>query len=156
MTDRVPDDIWKRIVEHSPLVSVDLIVEHDGGVILGKRENEPAYGRWFVPGGVVRKGESLIDAVQRVSRDEIGSEVTIRSQLGVYEHYYETSEFYGVEKHYVPIAFVVQPDYETFEPDGQHTELRTFDPPYSGFHDYIQTYLDDYVAWKSGSTNVSS
>lgn len=149
MTDRVPDDIWKQIVEHSPLVSVDLVVEHDDGVILGKRENEPAHGEWFVPGGVVRKGESLTEAVQRVSREELGCGVSIQTQLGVYEHHYETSEFKDVTKHYVPIAFVVQPEGDSFEPDEQHTSLRRFDPTYSGFHDYIQAYLDDYVAWTS-------
>jgi len=36
--------LWRVIVENVPLVSVDLVVEHDGGILLGERENEPAKG----------------------------------------------------------------------------------------------------------------
>jgi len=46
---------WRIIVQNIPVVSVDLIVLHKGGVVLGKRCNEPAKGEWFVPGGRVRK-----------------------------------------------------------------------------------------------------
>ena len=41
---------WRTIVENVPLVSVYLVIEHDSGVLLGKRENEPAKGEWFVSG----------------------------------------------------------------------------------------------------------
>lgn len=149
MTYRVPDDIWRQIVEHSPLVSVDLVVEYGEGVLLGKRENEPAREEWFIPGGVVRKGESLEEAVQRVAKEELGCGVSIRTRLGVYEHFYNNSEFGDVSKHYVPVAFVVKPSDQSVEPDTQHSSLEVFSPPYTGFHEYVQTYLDDYVAWKS-------
>ena len=46
----IPDDEWRTIFANVPLVSVDLVIEHDGGVLLGKRENDPAKGEWFVPG----------------------------------------------------------------------------------------------------------
>jgi len=55
----IPPDKWETIVANVPLVSVDLIVEYDGGVLLGKRENEPAKGEWFVPGGTVLKSHLL-------------------------------------------------------------------------------------------------
>ena len=51
----IPDAEWRTIVEHVPIVSVDLIVTHDDGIVLGKRTNEPAKGEWFPPGGRVRK-----------------------------------------------------------------------------------------------------
>nr|WP_276278577.1 hypothetical protein [Halomicroarcula sp. SYNS111] len=38
----IPPSEWQAIVENVPLVSVDLVVEHNGGILLGKRENEPA------------------------------------------------------------------------------------------------------------------
>jgi colanic acid biosynthesis protein WcaH len=53
-TDKpIPDDEWCTIVANVPLVSVDLVIEHDDGVLLGKRENEPAKNEWVVPGGTV-------------------------------------------------------------------------------------------------------
>ncbi len=42
---------WKTIVANVPLVSVDLAVRYNGGVVLGKRTNQPAKGEWFVPRG---------------------------------------------------------------------------------------------------------
>ena len=43
----VPEDEWAGVVANSPLVSVDLVVKQDGGVLLGLRENEPANDEWF-------------------------------------------------------------------------------------------------------------
>lgn len=57
--DLLPKDEWKTIVENMPLVSVDLIVLYDSGILLGKRNNPPAKGEWFVPGGLVKKNETL-------------------------------------------------------------------------------------------------
>lgn len=58
---------WKTIVANVPLVSVDLVIEYDGGVLLGKRENEPAKDEWFVLSWTVLKNESRIDAIHRVA-----------------------------------------------------------------------------------------
>jgi colanic acid biosynthesis protein WcaH len=93
----IPPDEWAKIVANVPLVSVDLIVKHEGGVLLGLRENEPAKGEWFVSGGTVLKNERLSGAVQRVVRAEMGCEVDILDELGAFEHFYETSEVEGVD-----------------------------------------------------------
>jgi len=42
------NDEWATIVVNVPIVSVNLVVIHDGEVILGKRRNEPLAGAWFV------------------------------------------------------------------------------------------------------------
>ncbi|QIO20876.1 NUDIX domain-containing protein [Haloarcula sp. JP-L23] len=75
----IPDEEWKTIVQSVPLVSVDLVVRTGEGIVLLKRTNEPAKGEWFVPGGRVRKGERLREAVHRVARTELGVDVTIES-----------------------------------------------------------------------------
>ncbi|WP_226479859.1 NUDIX domain-containing protein [Natrinema amylolyticum] len=107
-------------------------MEQNDGVVLGHRENRPAKGEWFVPGGVVSKGESLDAAVHRISIGELGSPVTIQTQLGVYEHQYTTSEFEGLSKHYIPIAYVVDLESNELVIDNQHSSVRVFRPPFSG------------------------
>jgi colanic acid biosynthesis protein WcaH len=142
----VPTGEWETVVSNVPLVSVDLVVETDDGVVLGKRENEPAKGEWFVPGGCVRKHERLRDAVGRVARDELGCAVEIERQLGVYEHLYDTSEFDDTDgKHYVPVGYHVSPeDGAVFDADDQHSEVETFQPPFEfDLHPYVEAYLDD-------------
>ena len=46
---------FATVVESTPLISIDLIVENEQGeILLGKRTNRPARGYWFVPGGRVQ------------------------------------------------------------------------------------------------------
>jgi colanic acid biosynthesis protein WcaH len=49
---KLPLTDFKKIVESTPLISIDLVVRNDqGSVLLGKRTNRPAQNFWFVPGG---------------------------------------------------------------------------------------------------------
>ena len=135
----IPEDEWKTIVKKMPIVSVDLIVLHDGGILLGKRCNEPAKGEWFVPGGRIRKGERLEDAVHRIAKEEVGTDVEIKDMLGVYEHFYDSDSHVT---HYVAIAFVVTPLNENFVPDEQHAEFKVFRNA-DGLHPYVKQYMLD-------------
>lgn len=142
----IPADEWATIVRRVPIVSVDLVVRHDGGVVLGRRRNEPARGEWFIPGGRVHKHERLADAARRVCHEELGVEVEIVRRLGVYEHVYDVADVDDVGgKHYVPVAYVVDPLDDDFEPDPQHDAFRVFHPPFEDvtLHEYVATYLRD-------------
>ncbi len=142
----LPQDDWETILRNVPIVSVDLVVRQGDGIILGKRANEPARGEWFIPGGRVHKHEQLETAVHRIARDELGTDVEIDRQLGVYEHFYQTAEVSGVDgKHYVPIAYVVSTTGEDVSPDSQHSQLSQFTPPFEDvdLHPYVRTYLAD-------------
>jgi colanic acid biosynthesis protein WcaH len=59
MTDsveRIPGDVWARVVEYMPIPSVDLVVRCGNGILLAKRENEPARGDGSFRAGGSRKG----------------------------------------------------------------------------------------------------
>jgi colanic acid biosynthesis protein WcaH len=143
----VPAEEWETVVQSVPLVSVDLVVETDEGVVLGERENEPAKGEWFVPGGTVQKHEQLTDAVHRVAGDELGIPVTIERQLGVYEHFYDVADVADAGgKHYVPVGYHVQPAGDAeLRPDDQHASLAVFETPFADLdlHPYVEAYLVD-------------
>lgn len=142
----IPREEWTTIIRNVPLVSVDLVVRHGDGVVLGRRTNEPAKGEWFVPGGTVFKHERLADAVHRVAKTELGVDVEIHRRLGVYEHFYDTAEVEGVGgKHYVPIGFLVTARDADLRPDDQHAAVRVFEPPFDeiDLHPYVRRYLED-------------
>ncbi|WP_435066131.1 NUDIX domain-containing protein [Halobaculum sp. EA56] len=144
---RIPDDDWETIVRHVPIVSVDLIVRVDNGVLLGKRTNEPAKGEWFTPGGRVHKCESRRDAVHRVAKQEIGIDVRIDRQIGTYEHIYDTADVDSTNsKHYLATGFVVSPEERPTVGDDQHSEFTVFDPPFQDLHPYVDQYLAE-VDW---------
>lgn len=142
----IPQEQWKTIVANVPLVSVDLVIEYDGGILLGKRENEPAEGEWFVPGGMVLKNERRTEAVHRVADEELGVSVGIDECLGTYEHFYDTSEIEGVDsKHYLATGYRChfEQDDPALAEDKQHRALDLFRPPFDReFHPYVERYLD--------------
>jgi len=143
---RLPQSVWETVVANVPIVSVDLVIEHPDGVLLGKRTNEPAKGEWFVPGGSLHKHESLEDAVHRIADEELGLSVTIREQLGVYEHFYDIADIdIGDGKHYVPIGYLVSAEDGEVTWDDQHESIRAFSPPFDDIdvHPYVKDYLVD-------------
>lgn len=141
-TSFIPDEEWETIVRSVPLVSVDLVTQHKGGVLLGKRQNEPAKGEWFVPGGRVQKNEQLTDAVHRIAQEEIGCDIEINQSLGAFEHFYDTSDVPGVDtKHYLANGFAVTPLGEPSIEDNQHEEVQVFSEPFPDLHPYVEQYL---------------
>ncbi|TKX46011.1 MULTISPECIES: GDP-mannose mannosyl hydrolase [unclassified Halorubrum] len=141
--ERIPDDVWAEVVKHMPIPSVDLVVRCADGILLAKRQNEPAKGEWFVPGGRVRKGEPLSEAVERVAQEELGVGVSIEERLGAYDHLYDTSDVdESGGKHYVANGFLVTPETEAFALDGQHSDFSIFAvDSLPDLHPYVEAYL---------------
>lgn len=119
-----------NVVQATPLVAIDLLV-HDGcdHWLVGHRTNPPARGFWFVPGGRIRKGETLDTAFRRIASAELGRPFE-RSQArlhGLCEHFYE-EDFTGAAgsgTHYVVLAHVMQADPATLLlPLDQHDGYR--------------------------------
>ena len=42
----IPADEYKHILDIMPIPAVDLVVVHEGKVLLVKRTNEPEKGKW--------------------------------------------------------------------------------------------------------------
>jgi colanic acid biosynthesis protein WcaH len=104
------DDLtFKTVIDSSPLVSIDLLIENSQGqFLLGQRTNRPAQGFWFVPGGRIRKDETLAAAFARITLEELGIELAITDAelQGPYDHFYTDSIFgESVSTHYVAIAY---------------------------------------------------
>ena len=101
-----------KVVENTPLVSIDLIVfDSEGKVLVGLRRNRPAQNTWFVPGGKILKDERIAEAIQRISRVELGVEISSSQAhfMGVYEHLYPDNFTGkpGVSTHYIVLAYEV-------------------------------------------------
>lgn len=144
MDDRwIPDDEWETIVANVPIVSVDLVIRRDDGVLLGRRTNDPVKGYWFVPGGRVLKREPRREAVHRIAEEELGIDVEIVESLGAFEHRYETSDVAGIDsKHYLANGYVVDVVNGEPDPDDQHDEFRVFRSAPERCHEYVRAYID--------------
>ena len=141
--DWISEEEWATVVRNVPVVSVDLVVRTPGGVLLLERTNRPAKGEWFVPGGRVRKGERLVEAVHRVASEELGVAVEIEERLGAYEHLYDDAETPDAGgKHYLANGFLVRTDATEFALDDQHGAARLFETPPEDLHPYVRAYLE--------------
>ena len=145
------DKHFLQIINSTPLVSIDLIVQNEKReVLLGKRVNRPAQGYWFVPGGIIRKNEKIESAIRRISLAELGIDISLRdAQLqGLFDHIYDDNYFGedGVNTHYVVLAFActVESDIEIV-PDRQHSEMRWCPLDHllrsKDVHQYTKTYF---------------
>ncbi len=65
-----------------PLITVDIIIEINSGIILIKRKNPP-HG-WAIPGGFVDYGESLEDCARREAKEETGLDINLLRQFHTY------------------------------------------------------------------------
>ena len=78
------------VLWRDPKVAAAVVVEKDGGIVLGRRAIEPAIGEWCLPGGFVNDGEDPAAAAVRECREEINAQVELLDLLGVY-HVAKTS-----------------------------------------------------------------
>jgi colanic acid biosynthesis protein WcaH len=126
----LPFEHFADLVRNAPLVAVDFLVFDTGGsVLMGKRNNAPARGTWCVPGGRIRKGETIAQAVARKLREELGlADLPELTWHGIYEHFYPDSSFdESVSTHYVALVFsFVLHDATALQACSQHDELRFF------------------------------
>ena len=81
MVDQIPKNTYKKIHALMPIPCVDIVIVHNGAVLLGLRNNKPAQGTYWFPGGRVLKGETLFEAAQRKTKQETGLNIKIIKQL---------------------------------------------------------------------------
>jgi colanic acid biosynthesis protein WcaH len=127
----LPEDTFKTVIASTPLISIDLVVKNNAGhYLLGYRNNKPAQGYWFVPGGRILKGEHKNDAFSRLVKAELGIDMVINEAIfdDVYEHFYDDYVFGDeVSTHYIVLAYQVVIDIKlTALPDEQHSQYKWF------------------------------
>ena len=129
MQKSLDHETFAHIVEHTPLIAIDLIIkDSESRVLLGRRVNAPAKDHWFVPGGRIYKNETISEAFSRIFFSEIGNELLIEDArfLGVYEHFYKNS-FYdkNISTHYVVLAYEINYDFSIdILPKAQHSTYK--------------------------------
>jgi ADP-ribose pyrophosphatase YjhB (NUDIX family) len=126
-------EIYKKV----PRLTVEIIIRKNKMVLLTLRNIEPCKGMWHLPGGTVRFGERLIDAVTRVAARELSITVSATKLLGYIEypsHFengldspvgiaFEVTNYKGLLK---PNAEASKYDWFKELPDNMHPEQKDF------------------------------
>lgn len=129
----------------TPLLTVDVIIEVDGGIVLIERKNPPP--GWALPGGFVDEGETVAAAAVREAREETSLAVTLREQFSAY-----SDPARDPRGHTVSVVFVGSADgTPRAADDAKAVRVFALDnlPPLAFDHG---TILDDYRRYKKDGT----
>lgn len=107
------------VVWSDPKVAALTVIAWEGGILLGRRNQNPGKGRWSFPSGFVDRGEVVEEAALRETREETGLEVEITGLVGVYS---------APGNPVIVIAYAAEPRGGTLHADDDLTELQAFDP----------------------------
>jgi len=143
MRGPLPQEEFDRIFSRVPRLTVELVIASDRrGVLLALRESGPCQGLWHLPGGTVRFGEPLVEAVRRVARDELGIAVDVGDMLGYIEYpsHYEN----GLDSP-VGLAFAVQPAGSVPAPADLRSECAWFAVLPGNMHDEQRQFLSRHA-----------
>ncbi|MEF8974011.1 MAG: NUDIX domain-containing protein [Haloarcula sp.] len=142
----IPTETFATCLDNMPQPCVDLVVEYEGGILLTRRQNEPAKGEWFWPGSRLYKGERLDDAAVRIAREELGLRSVATERLGVSEHFWDTSSVDGVDaRHTIPVVYRVVPDDGAeITLDAQHDAYRVVTEAPADANRYVTEYFERF------------
>ncbi len=110
-----------------PILGVGGLIFRDGAALLVKRGKEPGKGQWSIPGGAVRVGEKVAEAVVREIREEVGLTVTVGPLVEVVEKVFPDDEGRPLY-HYVILDYLCFSDGGPVRPGSDAEEAR-FVPP---------------------------
>jgi colanic acid biosynthesis protein WcaH len=143
---KIPDSLYQQIHSSMPIPCVDAVIIHDGQVLLGQRNNKPAQGQWWLPGGRVRKGETLQAAITRKVKEETGLNLETIKQIGTGETIFPDGPF-GEPTHTINTYFLAIPHTPiTLIPDLQHDNLQWFSDLPENIHPYVSTCINQAKA----------
>lgn len=116
---------YKKFLESfkfAPRPAVNLVIEEDGAVLLTKRKKSPFAGFWHLPGSFILKGESLMECVRRVAKEELGVAVENVKLAGAFD------DIAGDPRgHVVDLVYRCHVSQgPTFQPVGDTAEIKFF------------------------------
>ena len=113
----------KRLYPDQPVVGVGAVIAKEGKIALIKRGNEPARGKWTIPGGLVELAEAPEQAVIRETKEEVGLEVENPVLMDVVNNV-DLDDEGKVKYHYVIIEYFVHVKAGVAEASSDAVELR--------------------------------
>jgi len=149
------EEKFKEIVKNTPLVFIDLLVEQSGKYLVGPRNNRPAKGYLFVPGGRIFKDEMLSVAFERIFAKELGISKTLKEAcfVAVAEHHYPDSMYDPeISTHYIVLSYRVSlRSDEHVRPDSQHGSFSWLTEDEIRIHPKVHVNTARHFPIKSGS-----
>lgn len=136
VVDKIPFSLYDQIVRSIPISSVEAIIPKNNSLLFLKRNNSPARGRWWFPGGRIRKGETLEEALYREVNEETGLELIESKFVNVYSRIFD-------ERHDITIAYLCKCKEDKIVLNDEHSEYIYFKSLPKTIHPYLIQVIQD-------------
>ena len=143
-------EIFKCVVENTPLISIDFLINKNNKYLLGKRKNPPAKDFYFTVGGRIFKNETIQEAMDRILKEELNLSYEDLKEnvkfIGIFEHFYEESIFGDdISTHYVNLGYQLDLKFDIRNiPKDQHSEYKWFTKKEILDSDDVHKYVKRY------------
>jgi len=134
--DFIPQPLYDKIAKCIPIVSVEAVIVIDDKLLFLKRNNEPAKGEWWFPGGRIHKGESLEQALSREIKEETGLQVTNHKLVNVYSRVFP-------QRHDITIVYLCKCKENKITLNQEHSEYRYSNTFPDDIHPHLRRVIKD-------------
>jgi len=135
---------YKNMLDKLPIPCIDIVILNDKNeILLLKRDNEPAKGEWWVPGGRIYKNETFRDAALRKAKEEIGVDAEFVKMLGFGETKFDVGPFENINTHTINVYALLKADITKIILDDLHSEYKFSSEIEEDFHPYMKKIFDD-------------
>lgn len=83
---------FEAIFSRTPRLTVEILLEIDGKLVLIERQESSWHGQWHLPGGSVFYREKITDTIQRIGFEELGIAIEPVKMLWPVEYWDEIKE----------------------------------------------------------------
>lgn len=127
-----------------------VVVDGQRGILLAKRTDS---GRWTIPGGGMKPGESIADTAVRETKEETGVDIEVVSLIGIYSNPRHVVEYAdGEVRQQFSVCFAGRPVGGELAVSDETTDVGYFDPDeiaHMNIHPSIRLRIDHYLEQRS-------
>ena len=135
-TDKIPSSLYELIVDVLPIASVEAVISKNDSLLFLRRQNSPAEGQWWFPGGRIRKGETLEEALYREVKEETGLHVIESELVNVYSRIFDG-------RHDISIAYICKCKPDKITLNNEHSEYKYIKKLPKNIHPYLVEVIND-------------
>jgi len=131
----IPEPLYSQVKALVPIPTVDALIVNDDRLLLMLRNNRPAKGEWFTPGGRILLGEKIEDAVRRVTKAETGLNPANIEIKGAMSHIWPNTQT-------VTVFCRVDVEGDDVKMDDQHSAFKWITEIHEDLHPYLKEMIE--------------